>query len=112
MGRGLSHRLLERDIPSYRRAAAGRYPPLAPDNSNAGFALESDRAEPDTAGPGNDVVVVVAAAAADLDTVIRLIDLGEGRVDDGQEVGVVDIAPVQLRHNWTPSVLSRHRQSL
>lgn len=89
MDRGLSHRLLEADIPSFRRAAAMHGHPIALGNSSAEAAPENDCAGPDTVGPDIDV------AAAGPDMAIQRVGLCEGMVVDGREVGAADIAQAQ-----------------
>lgn len=95
MGRGLSHRLLEADIPSFRRAAAMRGHPIALGNSSAEAAPENDYAGLDIVGLDIDV------AAVGPDMAIRRVGLSEGMVVDGQGVGAGDIAQAQLlTRNW------------
>ena len=89
MGRGLSHRLLEADIPSFRRAAAMHGRPVALGNSSAEAAPGNDCAVPDTVGLGIDV------AAAGSDMAKRRVGLCEGMVVDGRGVGAGDIAQAQ-----------------
>ena len=89
MDRGLSHRLLEADIPSFRRAAAMHGRPIALGNSSAEAAPENDCAGLDTVGPDIDV------AAAGPDMAIQRVGLCEGMVVDGREVGAADIAQAQ-----------------
>ena len=91
MGRGLSRRLLEGDIPS-RMAGAMRCPPLAADSSNAVAVPESGSAALDTVGIDSGVVVVVA----DPDTARPLADSCVDRAVDGREVGAGGIAHAQL----------------
>lgn len=89
MGRGLSHRLLEGDIPS-RMAVAKRYYPLAADSSNAVAVPESGSAALDT------VEIDSGVAVADPDTARPLADSSVDRAVDGREVGAGGIAHAQL----------------
>ena len=88
MGRGLSHRLLEGDIPS-QMAVAMRYPPLAADSSNAVAVPEGGSAALDTVGIDSGVV-------ADPDTARPLADSSVDKAVDGREVGAGGIAHAQL----------------
>ena len=88
MGRGLSHRLLEGDIPS-RMAVAMRCPPHAADSSNAVAVPESGSAALDT-------VEIDSGVVADPDMARPLADSSVDRAVDGREVGAGGIAHAQL----------------
>lgn len=104
MGRGLSHRLLEGDIPS-RMAVAMRCPPLAADSSNAVAVPESGSAALDTVGIDSGVVV------ADPDTERPLADSSVDRAVDGREFGAGGIAHAQLKMEADLLARTRHGRS-